>query len=186
MNSFLGLANLVAAIVVVWLFHVRDAGRRPARVLSDGRIEFTPDSLTFPALLLLEVPVIWYCIRTLQHGIAFGWSLLPVAPTVIVGWTALVHLVSFPGTVVVTRDELEHLYWFLPNKQLRWTDIREIRSVGDLKITGSDGTVIVHSMELADRERRMSEIRRYCASELAPDFPQEPEDGEGATNRRAE
>jgi hypothetical protein len=50
----------------------------------------------------------------------------------------------------------------------------EIRSGADLKIIGVDGTTIVHSHLLADRKRLMSEIRRYCADELPPDFPQEP------------
>jgi hypothetical protein len=171
MKSLVGLANFVAAAIAAWLVYGRDATERPATILSDGRVEFPPDRLTFAALLLLEVPAAWYAVRTFQHGFQVGWSLLPA---IFLGWAALVHLVSYPGTVVVTRDGLEQFYWIRMNQRLRWTDIREIRSGADLKIIGEDGSVIVHSRFLADRERLMSEIRRYCADELPPDFPKEP------------
>lgn len=182
MKSIIGIANLIAAAVVAWLVYGRGATRRPPNVLSDGRIEFPPDQLASAALLLLEGPPIWYAFRTFQHGFQIGWPLLP---TIFVGWTALVHLVSYPGTVVVKRDGLEQLHWFQMNERMRWEDIREINSGAELKIIGADGTVIVHSLLLADRARLLSEIRRYCASELPPDFPKEPKDGESVANHRA-
>ena len=170
MKSLVGLANFIAAAIAAWLVYGRDATRRPASVLSDGRIEFRPDRLTLAALLLLEIPAVWYTVRSVQHGFQIGWSLVPA---IYLGWAALVHLISYPGTVVVTRDGLEQLFWFRGNQRMLWADIREIRSSADLKIIGADGTTIVHSQLLADRERLMAEIRRYCADELPPDFPEE-------------
>ena len=83
-------------------------------------------------------------------------------------------LFEFPGSVVVTGDGLEQIYWFWRNKHIRWNDIVEIESGQKdrtVTITSANGTKIVHSRFLADRPRFLLELKEHCGEELPPDFP---------------
>jgi hypothetical protein len=154
------------------------AGKRgSARVFSDDRVEFSQDQIALWGWLLIIVYMAWLAVGTLMKSHGNLWDFF--IPTCI-GLMALSFLFSLPGTVVVSDDGVEQIYWFRRHKRICWMDIVEIESgPRDLlvTITGADGTKIVHSRFLADRPRLLLELKRRCGDELPPDFPREPLDG---------
>lgn len=166
-------ANLASIAVLVWL-HVKGfENHEPAEVLSDGRVEFPPNRLRFATWLIAVAIPAWAALDALLHR---SNKPMDVWSWVVIVLIALAELLSFPGTVVVTREDIEQVYWFQKIRRIRWSDIVEI-NIGDkirtVTITGADGTKIVHSGQLPDRPRLLEEIKRYCGPELPPDFPQE-------------
>src|SRR5271157_1682806 len=176
----LGLTHLIFDIALIWMFFGRAGKRGSARVLSDGRVKFSPDRLGLWAWPLAIAYLVSLTVRDLIQNHGNPWDFL--APTLF-GSTALMLLFSFPGTVVVSADGLEAVYWFRRHKHIRWKEIEEIEtekqstSFRMVTITGVDGTKIVHSFQLADRSRFLLELKQHCGENLPPDFPREPIDG---------
>ena len=165
------LFGILAAMFVFGMFG-KIRTDRPAKVLGDGRIEFGPGW-------------IWICF----FGMLTTW--LPIAATgyvlhhserffasipIFIGLVMMAFVFDFPGTIIVSSEGLDQLYWLRPNKRLRWGQIAEIRTSkqnGPVMITGANGVKIVHSPYLVDRARLLNEVKKHCAAELPADFPRE-------------
>ena len=173
MKFVLRYANVISIAVLVWLHAKGYENREPAEVLSDGRVEFPPNRLAFATWTIAAAIPAWGAIEALMHRSGKPldlWSCI-----VIIG-LALTELTTFPGTIVVTREGIEQIYWLQWTRRIRWSDVVEINTgnkIRTITITGSNRTKIVHSSQLADRPRLLEEIVRYCGSELPPDFPRE-------------
>jgi len=173
----LGIARLVFWIVLAWIVIGRAGKRGSARVLGDGRIEFAQNRLAFWAWPLIIVLLAWTALKELiqSHG-----EPLQLVAGVGLGLGTLSLIFLLPGTVVVTAEGLEQIYWFWKNKRICWENIVEIETgQKDRTVTmiGADGTKIVHSRQMVDRPRFLLELKQHCGEELPPDFPREPIDG---------
>jgi hypothetical protein len=152
----------------------RPNNRSVATILSDGRVEFSPNRLAYWAWPLTIVLLAWTAAKDLMQSQGRPFELVMGGG---VGWLALMLLFSFPGSVVITVDGLEEVYWFRTRKRIQWKDVVEINT-GEksrtVTITGADGTRIVHSAQLPDRPRLLTELKNRCGENLPPDFPREP------------
>src|SRR5580692_11728327 len=67
-KPWLRAANLVSAFLLAWM-HFRGPGRaHSAKDLGDGRVEFSPDPLTFLAWPLIALLPLWAAIDELRRG----------------------------------------------------------------------------------------------------------------------
>jgi hypothetical protein len=167
--SFAILAS--AALFFLW----GDADKqRKGTVLPDGGIEFTLNSRAYFAWALVVAYLIYATVRRLIDFHS-GWFNLYIA--VMLGGLAVLIAFPFPAAILVTSDGLEQISWLWKNKRIRWKNIVEINT-GEksrtVTVTAADGTTIVHSRQLPDRERLLMEIQRYCGDNLPTDFPREP------------
>src|SRR3974390_1085474 len=114
-----GVVLFVFAIpgMMAWRLYYAKGNQAQAEVLSDGRTEFAPR----PWALLIWMAFAIYCAYAAissfrpMHGSVWNW-----AGICILGMSALEHLVSFPGTVAVTREGLEQIYWLRRDKRIPW------------------------------------------------------------------
>jgi hypothetical protein len=171
-----GLTRVLFWIVLAWMIYSVFFEKRYARVIHDGRIEFTPHRYIILEWLLLIYCCFSTATRDYMHGDGNSLSFIVSA---CFGVASLSLLFSFPATIIVADDGLEQRYRFRKDKQIGWKDIEEIKSVkwSTVTVTGKDGTKIIHSPMLADRPRFLLELKRHCGEELPPDFPREPIDG---------
>jgi hypothetical protein len=162
---------------IAWIVFGPGGKRRSARILDDGRVEFAPHWLIICVWLFLIGSAAWPSTSELMHNRGHAWNFIIL---VSLGLAALGMLFEFPGSVAVTGDGLEQVYWFWRNKRIRWNDIVEIESGPKdrtVTITSANGTRIVHSRFLADRQRFLLELKEHCGDQLPQDFPREPIDG---------
>ena len=169
-KPWLRAANSVSALLLAWM-HFRGPGRgHSARDFGDGRVEFSPDPLTYLAWPLIALLPAWSAINELRRGPGDWWQLM--APVAIL-FLAASEMFSFPGTIVVSREGVEQHFWLRGEKRIRWgevTEIKEQSKFGPLTITGSDGTRGDFSGRLPDRPRFLAEIEKYCRGNLPPEF----------------
>jgi Bacterial PH domain len=164
---------ILTAAVLISLWGDADKQRK-ARARQDGRIEFTPNRRSFWAWTLLVAYLIYATINQLMH---IQGRALNLMVAVSLGILTVMIAFRFPGKIIVTADGLEQVSWLWRNKQIRWAEIGEINTGGKSRtvtITGADGTRIVHSRQLPDRQRLLMELKQHCGENLPPDFPQEP------------
>jgi hypothetical protein len=97
---------------------------------------------------------------------------------IVFGMLLLMIVFTFPDTITATENGLDQISWLWKHRRIRWSDIVEIRVGGGMvTISGADGTKIVHTRQLPDRERFMAEIRRHCGENLPSGFPNETSGG---------
>ena len=175
-----GLIFLLALFVwstpaFLWWSLFRDRGnQRPAIVLSAGRIEFH----SRPFKLWIALPMVVYSIYILIRHLESGqWKPLDIVGVAIWWLLSLDLLLSLPGTIAVTDEGLEQMYWLRKNKRIPWVEIAEINTGEKIRIVtvkGANRVEIVHSKQHADRPRFLAELKRHCVENLPPDFPREP------------
>jgi hypothetical protein len=151
--------------------HFRGPGRgHSAKDLGDGRVEFSPDPLTYCAWPLIALLPAWAAINELRRG-SSDWSQL--MGSVVVLLLAATEMFSFPGTILVSQEGIEQHFWLRGEKRIRWGDVAEIKEQGTrgpLTIHASDGTRVDFSGRLPDRPRFLAEIEKYCRGNLPPEF----------------
>ena len=157
------IANFIASVLLIWMHWRKGAKTRKAIETGDGNVKFTRDPLAyviFPAAVLLPA---WAAFNDYQRHSSgkFGVCCLDH-----VLFAATAELFRLPGTVIVVHDGIEQHFWLRGEKRIRWGEITEIKDGvfgGSLTITGTDGTKIVYSDQLADRPRFLAEIEEYAA-----------------------
>lgn len=164
-------ANSVASVLLIWLHWRKGAKTRKAIETGDGNVKFTRDPLAyviFPAAALLPA---WAAFNDYQrHSSGNLWGL---AVLTMLLFAATAELFRLPGTVIIVHDGIEQHFWLQGEKRIRWGEIKEIKEGvfgGSLTITGTDGTKIVYSDQLADRPRFLAEIEKHCRGNLPPEF----------------
>lgn len=151
--------------------HFRGPGRgHSAKDLSDERVEFSPDPITYFAWPLITLLPAWVAIHELRRGLG-DWSQL-MAPAIIL-LLAASQMFSFPGSIVVSQEGIEQHFWLRGQKRIRWgevTELKEGRANSSLTITASDSTRIDFSGRMPDLPRFLAEIEKYCSGNLPPEF----------------
>ena len=169
-KDLLSAANLISAFLLAWM-HLRGSNRtRSAKDIGDGRVEFSPDLLTYFAWPLIVLLPVWPAIIELRRGSGEWWQFM--TPVVLL-FLAASEMFSFPGTIFVSHDAIEQHFWLRSEKRIRWgevTGIKEHGLSGAVTITASDNTKINFYSRLPDRTRFMAEIERYCQGNLPPEF----------------
>ena len=164
-------ANLLAVLAGLVVYFRKSTTQGTARVRDDKAVVFAPEWVSYLELPLVLLPPVLASLAAEHYGVHSREDLFTSAA---ITFAAVAYLFAFPGTIVATWEGLEQLYWLRPEKRIRWDEIAEIKSggnTGTLTIKKADGTAIVHSVRLPDRERLLDEIRLHCGSNLPPGFP---------------
>ncbi|MHB1673972.1 MAG: PH domain-containing protein [Acidobacteriaceae bacterium] len=167
--KLLWIAPLLAFLVLI-----AGVGKpKSAGDLADGKIEFAPSRIELAAWVVIFICLMIETIDLFRHSQGQILNLLSAACP---GLLVLVVISYVPGTIVITADGLQQIYWFSRNKRIRWEEIVEIntgKKNRDVTITGANRTKIIHSNQLPDRARLLLELKRHCGENLPPDFPRE-------------
>ncbi|MGA7857393.1 MAG: hypothetical protein WCA11_05685 [Terracidiphilus sp.] len=166
MNIFIMILPLFCSIVLCWiaaLLVVSEADKdRPARETESGRIEFLPNRRSYWGIYVI--------IAVLSYPIAAGFISAVGSGTgawlvsLCMGFILLL-LISFPGSIILTAEGLEQNYWVGRRKRIAWNDVVgfEIDKKGKkVTIRAKNGPKIVHTRQLPDRERLMTELEIHC------------------------
>lgn len=155
----LAIANLISAALLLLMQWRNTSKVREAINRSDGSVEFTRDPLAYLVLPTAVLLPAWAAFNDYQrHTSGRIWNLLILDALL---FAAAVELFRLPGTVAVVYDGLVQRFWLRGEKRIRWGEIAEIKDGvfgGFLTITGTDGTKIVYSDQLADRVRFLEEL----------------------------
>jgi hypothetical protein len=138
-----------------------------------GRIEFAPSRMELAAWAVIFVCLIIGTIDSFRH---IQWQILNLLAAAAPVLLVLVVVSYVPGTIIITGDGLQQIYWFSRNKRIRWEEIVEIntgKKNPNVTIIGANRTKIIHSPQLPDRARLLLEVKRHCCENLPPDFPRE-------------
>src|SRR5271166_4253128 len=161
MNILIMLMPILGSILACWiaaLMVVSEADKdRPARETASGRIEFLPNRRSYwgvyVMIAVLSYPVVAGVISQITSGTG-AWLI-----SLCMGFVLLL-LISFPGSIDVTGEGLEQNYWVGRRKRIAWKDVAgfDIDQKGKkVTIRAKNGPKIVHTRQLPDRERFISE-----------------------------
>ena len=168
-----GVGDLLFLISLVWiLLSMMRGNRRSARVVRGGGLKFAPARLTVWAwLFVIGFQAQPFAVDYIKGRIS-PWGLIILACLV---FLTIAILFRFPETIIVSNEGLDQFHWFSKNKRILWKDIVNINAAksGPVRITGADGTKIVHSFALADRPRFLLELKQHCGGDMSMDLPRE-------------
>jgi hypothetical protein len=178
MNIFVMLLPILGSILVCWiaaLMVISEADRkRPALETGSGRIEFLPNRRSYWGVYLiiavLSYPVVSGVLSQITSGTG-AWLVL-----VCMGFIMLL-LISFPGSIEVTSEGLAQNYWIGRRKRIAWQDVAGFEFNNKRKtvtVRSKSGPKIVHTRQLADRERFIAEVETRCPGELPVAVAKEP------------
>jgi hypothetical protein len=168
------VAEVIAGALVVLCFLADASKHGKAKVSAIGIIEFAPNRRATAAWLMMAAFFV-YLVPVEFRSMGREW--LSVVSAACFALVAIALLISYPGTIVVDSDGLQQTFWAWKNKRIRWAEIVEINTGKESRtvtITGADGTKIVHSRQLPDRQRLLRELKQHCGEQLPADFPREP------------
>jgi hypothetical protein len=172
MNILIMMLPIFGSILVCWiaaLMVISEADKNRLAVESEnGRIEFLPNRRSYwgvyVIIAVLSYPVVTGVISEIKAG-SGAWLV-----SLCMGFIMLL-LISFPGSIDVTSEGLEQNYWVGRLKRIAWKDVVgfEIDKKGKkVTIRAKNGPKIVHTRQLADRERFVAELEIHCpANSLA-------------------
>jgi hypothetical protein len=164
------LVFCILPVLAILLLFGRIGNHAPARV-RNGRIEFPPCLIAFWSWLLVIAFLVQAAVRHLLRNQYGPWDLLIEG---ILAAGALAFLSMLPGTIVVTDEGVEQIFWFRKNKRLLWDDIEEVSTGKEqrtVSIQGRDGTKILHTGQQVDCPRLLLELKQRCGEDLPPDLP---------------
>lgn len=168
-----GLVFCVLPIGAVLLLFGRIGNWGSARVRND-RIEFPPGWVPFLSWLFVIAFLLQAAVRHAIRSQNGPWDLLTEG---ILTAGALAFLAMLPGTIVVTDEGVEQIFWLRKNKRLGWDDIDEVSTGKDRRtvaIQGKNGTKIVHTGQQVDGPLLLLELKQRCGEDLPPDVPLGP------------
>jgi hypothetical protein len=171
--DLLFLLVFAAVAVLAVLLALGRIGNRGSARFGDGKVSFPPSGASLGSELVLIAFLIQSAVRHLLrgHGAAMDWV---VQGALLV--CSLAMITTLPGTIVVTDEGLEQVYWFRRRIRLPWDRIVEVKlNPRTVAIHGEEGTKIVHTGQQVDRARLLVEIKHHCGEELPPEFPNSPQ-----------
>lgn len=166
--EFLKLLIPFAAMMSVLLVLARlIAGKadknRSAEESERGRIQFTPNRRSYWGVYLFIACFGFVAIASLVQGHGANGSL--AVPAAALGFILLL-LMAFPATIVVDEQGIEQIFWLRGRKRIAWKEVATIalnEKSGEVKITGKNGVKILHTRQLPDHARLVSELDKHRA-----------------------
>lgn len=140
---------------------------RTAKDAGDGKVLFELDQWTYWAWLALFVYVLYTIVVQFGGG---PFRMASVWIALVLGLLAVGLMMPFPETITAGEDGLmQEIRFWLKKKKIAWGDVREVRTTKRNKlliVEGSDGTKIVHTRQLPDRDRLLEELYRHCGEKV--------------------
>jgi hypothetical protein len=168
MNLLYALFFGALAVLALLLFLGRIGNRGSAR-FRNHRVEFPPCRASFWSGLVIVAFLMASAVQHLvrDHSSVADWL---IQSLLLAG--ALWILSTLPGTILVTDEGLEQVYWFRRRTRLSWDHITEVKlDTRTVVVQGDNGRRIVHTGQQVDRARLLVEIKHHCGDELPPEFP---------------
>lgn len=162
-------AFLVWVIPAVLLLVMRreTSRNRAAKETGEGTIVFELDQLTYWAWLGLFVYLLYAIVIQFGGG---PFRMVSVWVSLLLAAIALGLMLPFPETISVGPDGVvQEIRFWLKKKKMSWGDVREIRLEKKsrlLIVEGADGTKIVHTRQLPDRDRLLEELYKHCGEKV--------------------
>lgn len=160
---------VVWALPVLLLFAIRKetSRNRTAKDAGNGKVMFELDQVTYWSWLALFVYLLYAVV------IQFGGHRFRMGSV----WVALVLLLlavglmwPFPETITAGPEGLtQEVRFWVKKKKIGWIDVREVQNAKKnklLMVTGADGTKIVHTRQLPDRNRLLEELCKHCGEKV--------------------
>jgi hypothetical protein len=160
---------LVWAVPAILLLAMRreTSRHRPAKDAGDGKIVFELDQVTYWAWLALFVYLLYTIVDQFGGG---PFRMVSVWIALVLGLLAVGLMMPFPETITAGEDGLlQEVRFWLKKRKIAWGEVREIRTLKTRKlliVEGSDGTKIVHTRQLPDRDRLLEELYRHCGEKV--------------------
>lgn len=160
---------LVWAVPVLLLLAIRsETGQhRAAKEAGDGKVVFELDQRTYWAWLALFVYLLYAIVIQFGGGPFRGRSLVVAFVLAVL---AVGLMAPFPETITSGPDGLmQEVRFFLKKKRIAWDDVREVRPAKKNKlliVTGADGTRVIHTRQLPDRDRLLEELCKRCGDKI--------------------
>jgi hypothetical protein len=163
----LGALGVLGALLFLGLI-----GNRGSARFGNGKVEFPPSRASLWSGLVIIGYFLESAVRHLarNHSTAADWL---IQGALLVG--ALAMLSTLPGTIALSDEGLEQIYWFRGRTRLAWDGIVEVKlDARTVTIRGEDGTRIAHTSQNVDRARLLVELKHHCGDDLPPEFPGVP------------
>lgn len=160
---------LVWAVPVILLIALRmeTSRHRLAKDAGAGKLLFELDHRTYWAWLGLFLYLLYAVVIQFGGG-HFRMASLVVAAVLVL--LAVGLMMPFPETITAGPDGLmQELRFWLKKKKIAWDNVQEVRTAKKnrlLIVAGTDGTKIVHTRQLPDRERLLEELYKHCGDKV--------------------
>ncbi len=160
------LPMVFAALVLLVLATLIISGADENRTASEadgGKIEFLPNRRSYFGVYLFVGFLSYAAIASVFNGLRAQSDL--ISPLSCIGFVAIM-LAAFPGSIVADENGLEQAYWLRNRKRIAWKDISSVEvneKKGEVRIKGKNGVKIVHTRQLPDRARFLSELEKHGA-----------------------
>lgn len=156
---FAALVLLVLATLIVSGADVN----RTAPETDGGKIQFLPNRRSYFGVYLFVGFLSYVAIVSVFNGLRSQSDL--ISPLSCIGFVAMM-LAAFPASIVADENGIEQVYWLRSTKRIAWNDISSVEvneKKREIKIKSKSGVKIVHSRQLPDRARFLSELEKHGA-----------------------
>jgi hypothetical protein len=159
--------SVILLLLVLSRLIVREAGAsRQAEELSGGTLEFAPNQSAFWGVYLFIACLAFLVIESIVGLIETGNGLVPAV--LCIGFILLL-LSSFPGSIIADSNGLAQSYWLTGSRRIPWDDVWSVsveEKRGRITIQSKHSTKIVHTRQLPDRTRLLSELQSHCPDRM--------------------
>jgi hypothetical protein len=168
---FRALALWMIPVLLLLAIRKETSRNRTAKNAGDGKLVFELDQVTYWAWLALMVYLL-YAIVIQFGGGPFRMSSVVVA--LVIAVFVVVLVAPFPEAITAGPEGLVQEVWFwLKKKKIPWGDVIEIRAGKKnriLTIVGANGTKVMHTRQLPDRDRLLEELYNHCRDKVPEDL----------------
>jgi hypothetical protein len=168
MTSF--FAPLFAAIVVFWVLSRLVVSRayehRVASEIGSGQLEFAPNKRNKVAAAIFIALLAYAAISQVVNGFSHPVALIGAAFWLVIAATILC---AFPGTIIADSRGLRQVFWLWKKKPVAWKDVRAVdidEKNERVTIRSVSGTKIIHTRQLPDKTRLLTEVAKRCGDKL--------------------
>jgi hypothetical protein len=175
-NLVFAFVPIFASILLVWVLSrlsvsTADEGR-PLSETGNGQLEFAPNKRNYVGVIGLVALLVYMSVSLAIANFSSTACLLGAALWLAI---ALFILAVFPGSIRVSSDGLQQVYWLWKSKRIAWQDVSKIlidEKRQRVTIIDRKGTKIAHIRQLPDRARLLSEFAKYCGDKLPKEAAQ--------------
>jgi hypothetical protein len=139
-----------------------------AKIRRNGELSF-PLPVTVLLGWVLSMPSLFWITAMSARAYGLSWTTILVGPFA-VGWT-IASLRYLPATIIVGERGVSQTHWLRASKSIAWADaqasvIKDHYERRVIRITGSDGSEIVHRAYNVDQEQFLKEAKQRIQAEV--------------------